>query len=241
MMGAQASKEQLTKILSYLDLGKQEGAELLAGGAQAHLGGDLDAGYYAEELTFGPIVAYNKHMRDTKHKQYKPRIIRVVGNHEQRMSKFIKKNPKLEGMFGMYDYGYSDLKEKLDMEFIPFLMPINIDGIMYSHYFTSGVMGRPITGAHLLLKKNMMSCTAGHLHLRDWAEDVRADGVRVQGLISGAFHDPDHVSTYSDHQSSSRWWNGVHIKTGVHDGTYDRTEISVERLLRMYGGSSIYV
>ena len=36
MIGAQASKEQLTKILSYLDLGVQEGAQVLAGGAQAH-------------------------------------------------------------------------------------------------------------------------------------------------------------------------------------------------------------
>ena len=45
MMGAQASKEQMTKILSYLDLGKQEGAELLIGGSQAHLGGDLEGGY----------------------------------------------------------------------------------------------------------------------------------------------------------------------------------------------------
>ena len=39
MLGAQASKEQLTKILTYLELGKQEGAELLAGGAQAKLPG----------------------------------------------------------------------------------------------------------------------------------------------------------------------------------------------------------
>jgi aldehyde dehydrogenase len=71
MMGAQASKEQLTKILSYLDLGRQEGAEVLAGGAQAHLGGDLDGGYYVQptifkghnkmrifqEEIFGPILA----------------------------------------------------------------------------------------------------------------------------------------------------------------------------------------
>ena len=71
MMGAQASKEQLTKILSYLDLGKQEGAELLAGGAQAHLGGDLEGGYYVQptlfkghnkmrifqEEIFGPVLA----------------------------------------------------------------------------------------------------------------------------------------------------------------------------------------
>jgi aldehyde dehydrogenase len=71
MMGAQASKEQLTKILSYLDLGKQEGAELLIGGDQANLGGDLEGGYYVQptlfkghnkmrifqEEIFGPVLA----------------------------------------------------------------------------------------------------------------------------------------------------------------------------------------
>lgn len=71
MIGAQASKEQLTKILSYLDLGKQEGAETLIGGAQAKLGGDLDNGYYVQptvfkghnkmrifqEEIFGPVLA----------------------------------------------------------------------------------------------------------------------------------------------------------------------------------------
>jgi aldehyde dehydrogenase len=71
MMGAQASKEQLTKILTYLDLGKQEGAELLIGGAQAHLPGDLAGGYYVQptlfkghnkmrlfqEEIFGPVLA----------------------------------------------------------------------------------------------------------------------------------------------------------------------------------------
>lgn len=46
MIGAQASKEQLTKILSYLDLGRQEGTEVLVGGEQAQVGGDLAGGYY---------------------------------------------------------------------------------------------------------------------------------------------------------------------------------------------------
>jgi aldehyde dehydrogenase len=71
MLGAQASKEQLSKILSYLDLGKQEGAEVLCGGAQARLGGDLEGGYYVQptlfkghnkmrifqEEIFGPVLA----------------------------------------------------------------------------------------------------------------------------------------------------------------------------------------
>lgn len=71
MMGAQASKEQLTKILSYLDLGRQEGAQVLIGGSQAHLGGELEGGYYVQptlfkghnrmrifqEEIFGPVLA----------------------------------------------------------------------------------------------------------------------------------------------------------------------------------------
>jgi aldehyde dehydrogenase len=71
MLGAQASKEQLTKILTYLDLGKQEGAELLIGGAQSHQSGELAGGYYVEptvfkgnnkmrlfqEEIFGPVLA----------------------------------------------------------------------------------------------------------------------------------------------------------------------------------------
>jgi len=71
MMGAQASKEQLNKILSYLDVGKQEGAQVLIGGAQAQFGNDLDGGYYVQptlfkghnkmrifqEEIFGPVLA----------------------------------------------------------------------------------------------------------------------------------------------------------------------------------------
>ena len=71
MIGAQASNEQMTKIKSYLDLGKQEGATVLAGGAPAQLAGELADGYYIQptvfkghnkmrifqEEIFGPVLA----------------------------------------------------------------------------------------------------------------------------------------------------------------------------------------
>ena len=70
-MGAQASSEQFEKILSYIDIGKQEGAKLLLGGDRVDLGGDLSGGYYVaptifevenrmrlfQEEIFGPVVA----------------------------------------------------------------------------------------------------------------------------------------------------------------------------------------
>ncbi|BAL23924.1 aldehyde dehydrogenase [Azoarcus sp. KH32C] len=52
MMGAQASTDQMNKIMSYLDLGKQEGAQCLIGGNRAHLGGELAEGYYIEPTLF---------------------------------------------------------------------------------------------------------------------------------------------------------------------------------------------
>ena len=71
MIGAQASQEQLEKILSYLDIGKQEGAEVLIGGARKAMGGDLETGFYVQptifkghnkmrifqEEIFGPVVS----------------------------------------------------------------------------------------------------------------------------------------------------------------------------------------
>ena len=52
MMGAQASNDQFEKILSYMDIGKQEGAEVLCGGGPAKLNSGLEKGYYIEPTIF---------------------------------------------------------------------------------------------------------------------------------------------------------------------------------------------
>ena len=59
MIGAQASNDQLEKILSYLDIGKQEGAKVLAGGERARLDGDNSMRIFQEEI-FGPVVPVAK-------------------------------------------------------------------------------------------------------------------------------------------------------------------------------------
>ncbi|MCW5807333.1 MAG: aldehyde dehydrogenase [Deltaproteobacteria bacterium] len=71
MIGAQASNDQLEKILSYIDIGKKEGAKIRTGGERVRLGGGLEDGYYVaptifegnnrmrifQEEIFGPVVA----------------------------------------------------------------------------------------------------------------------------------------------------------------------------------------
>ncbi len=78
MIGAQASSEQLEKILSYLDIGKKEGAQVLAGGARSNHGGHLADGYYVQptvfkgqnkmrifqEEIFGPVVSVTTFKND---------------------------------------------------------------------------------------------------------------------------------------------------------------------------------
>jgi aldehyde dehydrogenase len=74
MMGAQASRDQLEKILGYIQIGKGEGAHCAIGGEQAHLGDDLENGYYVkptvftghnkmrifQEEIFGPVLSVTK-------------------------------------------------------------------------------------------------------------------------------------------------------------------------------------
>ncbi len=83
MIGAQASNDQLEKILSYIEIGKDEGAKLLTGGRRLIQGGELKDGYYVEptvfeghnrmrifqEEIFGPVVSVTpfKHVEDALH------------------------------------------------------------------------------------------------------------------------------------------------------------------------------
>ena len=78
MIGAQASNDQLEKILSYLDIGQQEGAKVLTGGKRAQLGGELAEGFYVEptvlegnnkmrvfqEEIFGPVLSVTRFKDD---------------------------------------------------------------------------------------------------------------------------------------------------------------------------------
>ncbi|MCA2242746.1 aldehyde dehydrogenase [Mycobacterium sp. WUMAC-067] len=71
MLGSQASNDQLEKVLSYIEIGKDEGAKVITGGERAELGGDLSGGFYMQptilggdntmrvfqEEIFGPVVA----------------------------------------------------------------------------------------------------------------------------------------------------------------------------------------
>lgn len=123
----------------------------------------------------------------------------------------------------------------IDETVVDFGQIVFVDGIAYSHYFVSGVMGRPVASARALIAKKGMSCTMGHTHLRDEASMTKPTGERIRGLIAGSFQDKDHESFAGD-QVDDLWYKGLFHKHNVYNGGYDLEELSVERLEQMYAG-----
>ncbi len=187
---------------------------------------DIQAGIDAQERMFHYIKAAKKK---------RPRFITHEGNHEGRINKAVSTDAaKLDGVISVKDLMF----EEFGWEYIPYrgMTPgVNVvDGIAYAHYFTSGVMGRPISGvqpAYQLLQKQYTSCTQGHIHTADWC--VRTDGVgrMIMGLVCGVFQ--DYEADYAG-EANDLWWKGVVVKRNVQDGRYDPEWISMDALKRAY-------
>jgi hypothetical protein len=164
-----------------------------------------------------------------------PRRVRLIGNHEHRISRALNLQPELAGTIGLEDLQLSKYYDTI-VEYdgsTPGI--IDIDGIAYAHYFISGVLGRPVSGehqAHALLNKNYISSTQGHSHVFDYAHRFTKHGRSIQTLISGCYQD---YHTDWAGQGNNLWWRGCFIKHNVDDGRYDLEAVSMNRLKEKYG------
>jgi hypothetical protein len=172
-----------------------------------------------------PLYQHNAKCRKNKEKLYKPRMVLTLGNHEHRIDRAINEDRKLDGLISTDDLPYQD------WEVIPFLQVVTIDGIAYSHYFTSGVMGRPITTAAALLTKKHMSCFAGHQQGRQISYGRRADGQEMTAIIAGSFY--EHSEAYLGAQGNQHW-RGFYVLHDVHDGAFDEMAVSIKFLKERY-------
>jgi hypothetical protein len=157
---------------------------------------------------------------------YNPECYFLMGNHEERILRFVADNPKLEGYMG-----YDDLA--LDnWEVVPFLDILNVDGVHYSHYFSNPFTGRPYGGtASNKLNKLKFSFAMGHVQKLEYCKDFLNNGQVINGLVNGAFymHDED----YKGPQGNNHW-RGLTLLNGVNNGDYDLETIRLERLLAEY-------
>lgn len=178
-----------------------------------------------------PIDSYNRQRRRNGKAQYKPRKVMLLGNHEHRITRATDLSPELEGTLDLNDLGYKEY----GWEVQPFLMPIEINGVYYNHYFVTGVSGEAISGLNIassILAKQLASCTAGHIHLLDFAIRSSPSGKQSMALVPGCFF--EHKFQYSE-AIEYLWWRGLAIKHNVVDGAYDLELISLKQLKHKYG------
>lgn len=190
---------------------------------------DIKAGKAGMKAFLTPILDEQDRLRRNKEKRWKPRMVFLLGNHEERIKRAINSDRKLEGLIG-----YHDLElEKMGWEVYDFLQVVAIDGIAYSHYFTSGVMGRPVASPAALLAKKHMSCVMGHVQDRGIAGPVRrADGRMMTGIFGGIFY--QHTEDYLTPQTNGSW-SGVWMLNDVEDGAFDEMPVSMKYLRSKYG------
>ena len=188
---------------------------------------DLEAGHEAEEIIFAPLLRLNKELAKAKKKQYNPLIIKLLGNHENRINKLLSYEPKWEGMVSMKDF---ESRLPIDELIVDYNSFIQVDGVYYSHCWASGVLGKPFSSAKAMIAKRGVSCTNGHSHILDFAISKKPNGEMIRGLIAGCFQDPDTIG-FAGPQVGNIYWNGLIHKKAVFNGDYDHTEIKIDRLL----------
>jgi predicted MPP superfamily phosphohydrolase len=189
---------------------------------------DIQAGNKAMDIFMKPIIEEQRRQRDNKKKVWKPKKVFLIGNHEQRIDRAIESDRKLEGLIGYNDFNL----KKYNWEVHDFLDVAVINGIAYSHYFTSGVMGRPVSNPSLLLQKKHMSCIMGHVQDRAIAFSKKADGSRITGLFAGIFY--QHDEEYLNPQTNGSW-SGIWVFNEVDNGSFDEMPVSINYLRKQYG------
>ena len=192
---------------------------------------DVKASCEAMELFMTPIRAEIDRRNKNHRKRWNPRLVLTLGNHEDRITRAVENRRELEGSMSIDDLEY----ERFGFEVIPFLLPVIIDGIAYCHYFTSGVMGRPVGSARMLINKKHMSCIAGHQQGRDVAYGTKGDGTPIMCIIAGSFY--RHDEGYLNHQTN-RHWRGIIMLNEVDNGAFDECFISMNYLEREYGNTT---
>ncbi|MCI0565555.1 MAG: hypothetical protein MN733_44390, partial [Nitrososphaera sp.] len=125
------------------------------------------------------------------------------------------------------DLGY----EEFGWTVTPFLRPKKIDGILYCHYFVTGVFDRPITRAAAILSKYHQSAFAGHLQGRDIAYAKNGEGKPMTAIIAGSFY--SHTEQWLSHQANTHW-RGMYMLNEVSGGSFDECALSINFLKRKY-------
>lgn len=183
---------------------------------------DVEAGNEALEIL----------TRNIKAGSPKTRLVLLRGNHENRIERAVEDTRELENAIGYHDF--NDVA--LGWEVVPFLQQIEIDGILYCHFFPQGPRGtvsqtrRGAPSADTQLARIGKSCTAGHMQGLSLA-NREFNGKLQWGIIAGSCY--QHDEAYMSPQGQGHW-RGIIVKHQVKDGSYSPMVVDLAYLKKSY-------
>lgn len=183
---------------------------------------DVDAARKGMERLWKPLDDWNRLRKPAE--QYQPRKTFTSGNHEERANRYAELNPEMDGKVGANDLAFQDWGWKVH----PFLEVVTIDGVEYSHYFTSGVKGQPVSSAAALLRERQNSATMGHVQYTDVAVHKKTQNI---ALFCGIcyLHNEKYLSPQDNGTRRQ-----IIVKHEVENGHYDPMFVSLRFLEKSY-------
>lgn len=191
---------------------------------------DMKGGFRALKLIMAAVNAYNKSQKKNKQKQYHPDMHFIMGNHENRLQRFIDTNPMLSG--------FIDLKGQIEhrgWKVHDFLEPCWVDGICFIHFLPNPESSRPVGGGiENKLNKFIHSFVHGHQQKYQYGRRQNMEGRPHFGVCAGSFY---------MHDEGYRGANNTEIRGFVHLKSFENRYgfldhdvefVSMERLLSNY-------
>lgn len=188
---------------------------------------DVEASKEAMRALLRPLWNLQERQITNKKKVYMPELHLTLGNHENRINRAINNDPKIEGLISVKDLSYEEFGWKVH----PFLEVVSLQGIAFSHYFVTGLAGRPSSTANAQLNKTHSSCISGHQQGLQIATGKRADGQLLTSIIAGSFY--LHEEEYLGAQGNNHW-RGALMLHGCENGQFDLNLLPMRYLEEKY-------
>jgi len=189
----------------------------------ARLSADIAAAQEADRILFEGMGKFRP-----------KRMVRLRGNHEDRLDRYLRANPVLEGLISL------DLLQDSAWKIVPFRNGapgvIEIDGIGYAHYFANPNTGKPIGGtATYKLAAIGQPFVQGHVQGYDIGTRQYATGRVVRGIVAGScyLHDEPYKGAANSHDRCAV------VLNEVRGGRFSEMPLTLDYLCRKYEKTSL--
>ena len=188
---------------------------------------DIGVGNEQFARLVAPMNARCAQLKRNREKHWNPECHFLLGNHEDRITRAVREEPKMQGFLSL-----DSLKVPEPFVTHPFLDIVEVDGILYSHYFSNVHSGKAIGGS-IDNRLNRIGRSFVQGHQQGFLYGVRQYPGKLQqhGLVAGSFY--LHDEQYRDAQSNGEW-RGIVVLNEVKDGGYDIMPLSMNYLCRKY-------